>query len=306
MMRPEKLVIQILVNMPDEKLCGEYLSEAEKVMKDYSAKLEKSVGAHRLNLLSSVQSEKADSNIQSYQATLRSGYVEAVRNLQLYQTEMNTVLSLETEETGSASGSAGSAAVLASPSREALKYALIGVVLGAFLACFVLMMIYIMSGRLRNTKTFAGEYGMPMLGLVRSSDKKRAFGLIDAWIFRLEEGAYARLGGEDQVKIAAANVQAAVRKLADRQDGKKIMLAGTVAKGEIAGLCEKLTSYVPEVSWSPYVQIVFQADAINELEDYDGVLFVEKRGVSDSRFIVKERKIAEERGVPVLGSVIGC
>ncbi len=219
---------------------------------------------------------------------------------------MNTVLSLETEETGSASGSAGSAAVLASPSREALKYALIGVVLGAFLACFVLMMIYIMSGRLRNTKTFAGEYGMPMLGLVRSSDKKRAFGLIDAWIFRLEEGAYARLGGEDQVKIAAANVQAAVRKLADRQDGKKIMLAGTVAKGEIAGLCEKLTSYVPEVSWSPYVQIVFQADAINELEDYDGVLFVEKRGVSDSRFIVKERKIAEERGVPVLGSVIGC
>ncbi len=274
MMRPEKLVIQILVNMPDEKLCGEYLSEAEKVMKDYSAKLEKSVGAHRLNLLSSVQSEKADSNIQSYQATLRSGYVEAVRNLQLYQTEMNTVLSLETEETGSASGSAGSAAVLASPSREALK--------------------------------FAGEYGMPMLGLVRSSDKKRAFGLIDAWIFRLEEGAYARLGGEDQVKIAAANVQAAVRKLADRQDGKKIMLAGTVAKGEIAGLCEKLTSYVPEVSWSPYVQIVFQADAINELEDYDGVLFVEKRGVSDSRFIVKERKIAEERGVPVLGSVIGC
>ena len=43
-----------------------------------------------------------------------------------------------------------------------------------------------------------------------------------------------------------------------------------------------------------------------EAGDYDGVLFVEKRGVSDSRFIVKERKIAEERGVPVLGSVIGC
>ena len=113
--RPEKLVIQILVNMPDDKLCGEYLAEAEKIMKEYSAKLQKTLAAHRLSLLSSVQSEKADSSIQSYQATLRSGYVEAVRNLQTYQTEMNTVLSLETEETGSSSGGAGSAAMLANP-----------------------------------------------------------------------------------------------------------------------------------------------------------------------------------------------
>ena len=174
MMRPEKLVIQILVNMPDEKLCEEYLSEAEEIMKEYSAKLQKTLAAHRLSLLSSVQSEKADSSIQSYQATLRSGYVEAVRNLQTYQTEMNTVLSLETEETGSSSGGTGYAAMLANPAAEALKYAVIGVVLGGFMACFVLMMLYIMSGRLRNTKTFAEEYGMPMLGLVRNSDRKRA------------------------------------------------------------------------------------------------------------------------------------
>lgn len=304
--RPEKLVIQILINMPDDKLCGEYLAEAEKIMKEYSAKLQKTLAVHRLSLLSSVQSEKADSSIQSYQATLRSGYVEAVRNLQTYQTEMNTVLSLETEETGSSSGGAGSAAVLANPAAEALKYAVIGVVLGGFMACFVLMMLYIMSGRLRNTKTFAEEYGMPMLGLVRNSDRKRAFGAVDAWIFRLEEGAYARLGCEDQVKIAAANVQAAIRKMPGKRDKKKIMLAGTVAREDAAGLCEKLTAQIPEVSWSSYVQIVFQADAIRELEDYDGILFVEKRGISDSRFIVKERKMAAERGVEVLGSVIWC
>ena len=169
------------------------------------------------------------------------------------------------------------------------------------------MMIYIMSGRLRNTKTFAGEYDMPMLGLVRDSDRKgRAFCFIDAWIFRLEEGAYARLGCGDQVKIAAANVQAAIGKTAGGGEVKKIMLAGTLAREDAAGLCEKLTSQIPEVSWSAYMQIVFQADAIKELEDYDGVLFVEKRGVSDSRFIVKERKIAAEHGVPVLGSVIWC
>lgn len=306
-MRPEELIIQIQINMPDDKLCGEYLAQAEKVMKDYSAKLKKDLAGHELTLLSSVQSEKADTNIQSYQASLRSTYVEAVRNLQTYQTEMNTVLTLETEETGSASGGSGSAAVLANPFTAAVKYAVIGIVLGGFLACFVLMMIYIMSGRLRNTKTFAGEYDMPMLGLVRDSDRKgRAFGFIDAWIFWLEEGAYARLGCEDQVKIAAANVQAAIGKTAGGGEVKKIMLAGTLAREDAAGLCEKLTSQIPEVSWSAYMQIVFQADAIKELEDYDGVLFVEKRGVSDSRFIVKERKITAEHGVPVLGSVIWC
>ena len=141
---------------------------------------------------------------------------------------------------------------------------------------------------------------------MRNADRKRAFGAVDAWIFRLEEGAYARLGCEDQVKIAAANVQAAIRKMPGKGDKKKIMLAGTVAREDAAGLCEKLTAQIPEVSWSSYVQIVFQADAIRELEDYDGILFVEKRGISDSRFIVKERKMAAERGVEVLGSVIWC
>ena len=101
-------------------------------------------------------------------------------------------------------------------------------------------------------------------------------------------------------------MQAAIRKMPGKRDKKKIMLAGTVAREDAAGLCEKLTAQIPEVSWSSYVQIVFQADAIRELEDYDGILFVEKRGISDSRFIVKERKMAAERGVEVLGSVIWC
>ena len=90
-----------------------------------------------------------------------------------------------------------------------MKYAIVGLVLGAFLAAFVLVVIFLMSGRLESTDGFREEYGMPLLGQVTKQDgKKRIFGLIDKWLVRLQEGAYADITYEEQVKIAAANLKA--------------------------------------------------------------------------------------------------
>lgn len=84
------------------------------------------------------------------------------------------------------------------------------------------------------------------------------------------------------------------------------MLAGTAPEKEVALLCAQLTEEMKEISWSAYTQIVFRADALKELGDYDGILFVEKKGVSDTRFIFKERKLALDREVKALGMVVLC
>lgn len=303
-LRPEELIFQIRIEMPDEKLCEKYLEASEELIKSYSSQLQKSVAKHSLKLLASVQSELMDYELQNYQTTVWNTYVETVRKLQTLQTELDTVESL-TEETAETSES--SEVVLANPITSAVKYLVVGVVGGAFLICFAVMLQYIMSGRLQDTREFTREFGMPMLGLIKDSgSKKRRFGFIDLWIFRLEEGAYARLGSEEQIKLTAANIHTSIAKEIGKKEIKKIMIAGTVEEKEAASLYSRLTEDMQEISWSPYMQIVFRADALEELENYDGIIFIEKRRVSDARFILKERKLALDRDVKVLGTVVMC
>ena len=85
---------------------------------------------------------------------------------------------------------------------------------------------------------------------------------------------------------------------------KKIMLAGTMPEKEVASLYAKLVSEIEGLTLSDYTQIVFQADALRKLEDYDGILFLEKKRASESQFIMKERRLALDRGVKILGTVV--
>ena len=101
--RPEEMVFQIQIRMPDDKLCGSYLKEAEKIIGDYSSQLKNDVAKHSLKLLASVQSERSDAELQSYQTSIRGAYVEGIRNLQTLQTELDAAMSLETEEGADAS-----------------------------------------------------------------------------------------------------------------------------------------------------------------------------------------------------------
>ena len=195
----------------------------------------------------------------------------------------------------------GNEVAYASPATAAVKYAIVGLVLGAFLAAFVLVVIFLMSGRLESTDGFREEYGMPLLGQVTKQDgKKRIFGFIDKWLVRLQEGAYADITYEEQVKIAAANLKAAAKE----GDLKKIMLAGTIAKEEAEAFRAEFAQELDGITLSGYERIVFQASALEELDSYDGVLFLEKQGTSYSKMIKKERALAANRDVKVLGAVV--
>ncbi len=52
------------------------------------------------------------------------------------------------------------------------------------------------------------------------------------------------------------------------------------------------------------MQIVYQSSALKELENYDGVLFLEKKGASSASMILQERKSASDRNVTVLGAIV--
>lgn len=240
------------------------------------------ISAHELGVLSTAQTERIDRDIESYQTNVLYNYNNQFSSLKTMQSDLKTLKEQEGETIV-----VGNEVTYASPATAAVKYAIVGLVLGAFLAAFVLVVIFLMSGRLESTDGFREEYGMPLLGQVTKQDgKKRIFGFIDKWLVRLQEGAYADITYEEQVKIAAANLKAAAKE----GDLKKIMLAGTIAKEEAEAFRAEFAKELDGITLSGYERIVFQASALEELDSYDGVLFLEKQGTSYSKMIKKEAR----------------
>ena len=66
----------------------------------------------------------------------------------------------------------------------------------------------------------------------------------------------------------------------------------------------RLVPALEGITVSAYERIVFRASALEELDRYDGVLFLEKRGVSYTKLIKKEKSLVADRNVAVLGAVV--
>ncbi len=292
-------VFQIQILSEDEKACGKQMDAAAKAVQLYSDELQKQVGEHELTMLASSISESQDQSIQDYQTKVLNDYTAAIRDLSNLRSEAKTYAdSLDTE---TAAVDTLTEPALASPAKAGVKYAILGLVLGAFLAGFILIVIFLMSDRLRSTENFEKKFGMRLLGRVIPPVKgKSVFGALDRVFQRMGEGAYANLPYEEQVRIVSANVKTA----AAAESGTHVMLAGTIAAGDVSEICAAVAKETEEVRFSDYRQLVFDASALEELSGYDGILFIEKKDASSARLIAQECKMATDRNVKILGTVV--
>lgn len=232
--------------------------------------------------------------IYKYKAEIKNNEIKQQQNIEKLKTESESDIEIELEE-------------LIDPISSGIKYAIVGMILGAFLVCFIWMLFFLYGDTLYNTRDFKNKFGMPLLGTVRKIERKKGlFGNIDTWLLQLEEGPYAKVPYEEQIRIAAANVEAAVSDKLDRCTEKKknIMIAGTLNENDILTEYSSLIAETEDVIFSAYKQLIFQATALREIKDYDGILFIEKRGASCSELIRHEREMVFDRKVQVLGCIV--
>ena len=69
-------------------------------------------------------------------------------------------------------------------------------------------------------------------------------------------------------------------------------------------ICERIAEEIGDVTFSPYKQIVFNATALKKLEYYEGILFIEKLGETHEKLIKKEKELANDRCIKVLGGIV--
>lgn len=294
---PEKNVFQVQLTAPNAELCSTWLRTAETAIIEYSGELQEDISGHELRLLASSLTERMDQNIQTYQTQVLTDYTTAVKNLQTLRNDLETVRSEEGETIV-----VNETTVMEEPVNVAVKFSVMGALIGAAMAVLFLAISYVMGGKLQNIDAFENEYGMKLLGRISAPDfEKKWFGFLDRFIWKLEEGVFADIPREEQMKIAVSNVKSAISK---SENVKKIMLAGTIAEKETADIYNQLKKEIKGIQFSEYRQIVFNALALEEVDTYDAVLFLEKKRISASKLIIQERAQVVSRNVPVLGTVV--
>lgn len=290
-------VFQIQIIALNEELCQIYTDVVRNAFLDYRRKLQNSVADHELQVLGFVQSEQMNVFIQDYQNQALADYMQILKNLVVLKTDLEGVLKTEGEYI-----SVQEAIVLGNPVITGIKFAITGMIIGLVLSLAVLFLVYVTSNKLQNADTFEEEYRVKLLGRVNQPvDEKKWFAFLDSWIYRIEQGAYANISFDEQMRIAASNIKAE----AFMNGGlKKVMIAGTIGKNEIESACIQLAEGIEDIIFSEYKQIVFSAADLEELDNYEGIFFLEKRGKSLSKLVHQEKELAESRNVKILGAVI--
>ena len=182
--------------------------------------------------------------------------------------------------------------------KAVLKYAIVGVMLGAFIFCGVIFLQFILDHRLRTSGELKERYNLPILGEFSSEAAKR-HGKFDQWLDKLS-GDVQTLPDDKQVyELIAAAVQTSAATLP-----MQLAVTGTVNKEIMGQVGEQLKSLLPDtyaikLETNPVYNAAFLAD----LKKYT-VLLVEAKGVSDKREIEKLAEVLYRNEVKVIGAVV--
>lgn len=290
-------VMQVCIVASDEEKCKLYMDAAEDALLDYRKQLQNDLKGHSLELLTATQSVRSDISISNYQYNILNNYKNIIQNLQTMKTGLDKVITEEGEFIQK-----GNSLFLENQMVGAIEFVIIGLILGAILSTVVLIFIYIMGNKIQSINSFEEEFGIKLLGHVAvPAEKRKFFSFLDKWIFRMEEGVHAKISPEEQIKIVSMNLKAI---LSNETGLQNVMIAGTIPEKDVALVYRNLTGAIENITFSSYIQMVFSAAAYEELDKYDGVVFLEKKGISIAKFVRQEKELAVSRNMKVLGAVV--
>lgn len=176
------------------------------------------------------------------------------------------------------------------------KFAAIGFILGAFLLAGIHAVRYAIGGKLHLGRELSETYGLPVYGdFIKSRARRPGKGLD-----RLFEKWEFRHASSDEAIIN--DIVALIR---ERNDGKRVLLTGTVVQEKLESLRQKLRPGLNDA-----VQIEIASDflangaAITDASQADTVVLVEEKHVSRLQDIQREAELLIMGSANVTGCVL--
>lgn len=305
-------LLRITVLGEDEQQVQSISDAIVQGLQTASAQMNASVGAHRLELVSSYVGNDAETSIpigiipeagaitsdascQTSIEDLQKSYINTITDMQDLLLECNNQLSELKEPT------APEANTRASVMKEGVKYGVIGFIVGVIFVGFAYALQYLACGKLMNSDELNDRYGILILGDYYAPMHAQP-NRIDRWIDRMHGITEKKQSLESVYALSASNMKAQL----SAEKNPKLLLLGNAKTKDFEAAANALTEKLATSGIDLIVagNINESASAIEKLQEAEQVVLIEQRGASRQQAIEKELLTLRKLGKKIVGAIV--
>ncbi len=181
--------------------------------------------------------------------------------------------------------------------KSGIKYGVFGGIIGGFMVAGIALLNILMNDKLFSAKEIRYCHNIPVLGVSKKEHKNKLFWRIDCWLDRLYQGN-AEVESSKLYQVAAANISTYAK------DAKQLILVGAGGEDLIRETLDSLSQVLEHKKVVYGGNVKQDAGAIQTISEIDGIILVEKRGVSSREDVLRVIDIAEVTGKMIVGCIL--
>ncbi len=279
-------MLEIKVVGETEEQAGSMMKYIKDCINDSKGVIEQAIGTHELSIVDESKFVTVDLELEQKQKDFSASMEQLDQSL---QTKNDELKALEEPQDSLLSKT--------SVLKSAIKYGVLGGVLGAFVVVFFVCVAFLMSDKLVNEKELRRRYQIAVLG-VFGRKEKGVFAFVNRWLNKLENSAAEEMSESQVYEVAAANAL-------NYMDGEReLLLIGTVDSVMLEKVQQGLTGLLEGVVLSVGGDLSRDAQAIRRVSACDGVIIVEARNSSGFSAIEKELEVVRSLNKKIVGCII--
>ena len=296
----------VYVSGADMDQAVELAEEVAKLIQAYQPVLEEKIGEHDLILIDSYRSIVIDESLASKRNDLDNSIVSLQKNLDKLIAEFSDAqLRILQQGEEDITDQAINETINSKEARKrpgiSKKFIILGILIGLFVGCGLIILQYIFSGRMRSIDELQKIYGIRIFGIMAEKEKKKPLAFVDHLLDKVSHKENWTL--QEQRELILTNLKVTCKK----ENIKKIFVTSSLHVNEKErSLIEHLLSGLKEsgIEVKFGENVMRNSKSFEQMADIGNVVIIEEENVSKYRMFEKEISLCMEQSAAVLG-VIG-
>ena len=304
-------ILSIQIYAGSEEQCEQVAEIVKKRVLEYTEQLQQIFGNYTVNAISEQYHISSDSNLNMQKSDVVNAVNDAytaLKNIssglsEKQMTYYNLLVKGIEDKTTSKENTDETAEITANVQDISMKYILIGLLAGMFLAVCWYAVVYIMTQTVKDVDEVKIITNLPVFGTVLGSNENGKRNIIDRWI----DSWFAHDKKSENNELLLTRISHEVAMLAGQKDKRNLLVACSESdqnlKKQADSLVEKLRELGMNVTSTDSL-VSDNTEVLKQLESADSAVFVEQLMKSERNQIREAVELCRRCQVEVLGSVI--
>lgn len=174
-----------------------------------------------------------------------------------------------------------------------LKWIGMGAILGLFIGCIWIALVYVVCNALRVSADMEDAMGIAVLGNITDKNKKKLH------IFKTR---YDDFDTDKQLQMAVTKIST----MMEKEKISKVFVGSTGETEKIQQVCEEIKSRLGEknISCKEGFSLLYDTDSVKNMAEMDAAVLIEQIDVSKYDEIRKTKELSAKCHVPIMGCLV--